>query len=68
VDSMTSADAQITVPEAARRLGLPGGEVYRLIFRGELRGGPREDGALYVSTASLEQYRSAHPAAQAEQS
>jgi hypothetical protein len=68
VDSMTPTDAQITVPEAARRMGLAGDEVYRLIFRGELRGAPREDGAVYVSIASVEQYLSGHPRAQAEQS
>jgi hypothetical protein len=66
VDFMTPTDAQITVPEAARRLGLPGDEVYRLIFRGELWGAPRKDGAVYVSVASLEAYLAGHPA-QAEQ-
>jgi hypothetical protein len=51
-------DARITVPEAARRLGLPGGDVYRLLFRGELDGGPAEDGAVYVSVASVDRYLS----------
>lgn len=46
----------VTVPEAARRLGLPGDDVYRLIFRGVLAGGPGEDGAVYVPTASLDEY------------
>jgi hypothetical protein len=62
VESVTPTDAQITVPEAARRLGLPGDEVYRLIFRGDLRGAPREDGGVYVSVASLEKYLAGHPA------
>jgi hypothetical protein len=66
VDSMTPTDAQVPVPEAARRLGLPGDEVYRLIFRGELLGGPGKGGAVYVSVASLEKYLSGHPTAQAE--
>jgi hypothetical protein len=56
VTSMMRADAKVTVPEAARRLGLPGGDVYRLLFRGELEGGPADDGAVYVAVASLEQY------------
>jgi hypothetical protein len=48
---------QLTVPEAARRLGLPGDDVYRLIFRGVLVGAPSEDGAVYVSAASVDEYR-----------
>lgn len=60
VNSMMRTDAKVTVPEAARRLGLPGGQVYRLVFRGELEGGPAEDGAVYVSVASLERYLAEH--------
>jgi hypothetical protein len=53
---MSDTVTHITVPEAARRLGLPGDDVYRLIFRGVLVGGPGKDGAVYVLTASLEEY------------
>jgi hypothetical protein len=49
----------MTVPEAARALGLPGGDVYRLIFDGELAGGPGTDGSVYVSATSVQQYLSA---------
>jgi hypothetical protein len=64
VGSVSGTDAQITVPEAARRLGLPGDDVYRLIFRGQLVGRPREDGAVYVSVASLHEYLTKHRASQ----
>jgi hypothetical protein len=53
---MSDTVTHITVPEAARRLGLPGDDVYRLIFRGVLVGGPGKDGVVYVPTASLEEY------------
>jgi hypothetical protein len=68
VESMTPTDAQIPVPEAARRLRLPGDEVYRLIFRGELLAGPHKDGAVYVSAGSLEAYLSKRPTAPTEHS
>lgn len=68
MDCMTHTDARITVPEAARRLGLPGDEVYRLIFRGDLLGGPHKDGAVYVSVASLQTYLAAHHKGQTERS
>jgi hypothetical protein len=68
VGCVSGTDAQVTVPEAARRLGLPGDDVYRLIFRGELVGGPSEDGAVYVSVASLHDYLAKHPAGQAQES
>jgi excisionase family DNA binding protein len=48
---------QLTVPEAARRLGLPGDDVYRLIFRGTLPGRPSEDGAVYVSSSAVDEYK-----------
>ena len=67
MDSVPHADAQITVPEAARRLGLPGEQVYRMIFRDELIGGPHEDGAVYVSAVSVEEYVAHHMTGQAEQ-
>lgn len=51
-----ATDAKLTVPEAARRLGIPGGEVYRLVFRGELLGVPERDGAVYISEDAVEIY------------
>lgn len=66
--SVTDTDAQITVPEAARRLGLPGDEVYLLIFRGGLVGGPSTDGAVYVSPASVDEYLAGNPAGQGKRS
>ena len=57
MDFVNDTTTQLTVPEAARRLGLPGDDVYRLIFRGVLAGGPSQDGAVYVSTASVDEYR-----------
>jgi hypothetical protein len=55
---------QITVPEAARRLGLPGDDVYRLIFRGVLVGRPSNDGAVYVSITSITEYEAKRRAEQ----
>lgn len=63
---MTRTDAKITVPEAARRLGLPGGDVYRLLFRGALAGGPDKDGAVYVSAASVDEYLTQYPTQHAD--
>lgn len=57
MDLVNDTTTQLTVPEAARRLGLPGDDVYRLIFRGVLVGGPSENGAVYVSAATVEQYK-----------
>lgn len=66
--SVTDTDARITVPEAARRLGLPGDAVYRLIFGGVLVGGPNNDGAVYVSVTSLHEYLAEHPAGRVKES
>lgn len=54
--TVASTDVHLTVPEAARRLGLPGGEVYRLVFSGALSGGPTSNGAVYVSAADVDRY------------
>jgi len=40
VEAMPSADAKLTIPQAARRLGMDGGDVYRLVFRGLLPASP----------------------------
>ena len=54
---MNDTTTKLTVPEAARRLGLPGDDVYRLIFRGVLPGEPSEDGAVYVSAGAVDEYK-----------
>jgi excisionase family DNA binding protein len=56
VESMASTDVKMTVPEAARRLGVDGGDVYRLIFRGVLSARPGPDGAVYVNAKSVDEY------------
>lgn len=48
---------RLRTPEVARRLGITGDEVYRLIFAGELDGRPDRDGIVYVTETSLEGYR-----------
>ena len=67
MDSVAHTDAQITVPEAARRLGIPGEQVYRMIFHGDLIGGPDESGAVYVSALSVEEHMARHSTRHAEQ-
>ena len=42
--------------EVARRLGLDGADAYRLLFVGELDGGPGSDGLVYFSEASVDAY------------
>ena len=57
VESMTSTDVKLTVPEVARRLRMDGGDVYRLIFQGTLPGKPGSDGAVYVDGHAVDEYR-----------
>ena len=40
-------------PDVARRLGVDGPEVYRLLFAGELDGGPGQDGLVYFDEGSV---------------
>ena len=47
-------------PEVARRLGLEGADVYRLLFDGALEGGPGRDGVVYFSEASVQAYLDTH--------
>ena len=54
---VTVADDRLTIPEVARRLRLPGPDVYQLIFSGELDGGPDQDGAVYVTAEALAAYQ-----------
>jgi excisionase family DNA binding protein len=55
-------DAALTVPEVARRLGIPGPDVYRLIENGELRAGKGADGLVYVPEEALAEYGQDHAA------
>ena len=50
-------DDRLTIPEVARRLGLPGPDVYQLIFSGQLEGGPDQDGAVHVTSEALATYQ-----------
>lgn len=47
-------------PEAARRLGIDGADAYRMLFAGELGGGPGKDGMVYFDEASIEAYLERH--------
>lgn len=49
-------DGGVRSPEAARRLGLKGRDVYLLLFAGELDGGPGRDGTVYFDEASIDAY------------
>ena len=53
-------DARLRSPEVARRLGIGGDDVYRLIFDGQLDGRPDRDGIVYVSEASVAAYLAAN--------
>ena len=57
MEAMPSTDVKLTVPEAARRLGMDGGGVYRLIFRGLLPASPGSDGAIYVNATAVDEHR-----------
>lgn len=60
----TGQERELTVPAAARRLGLPGEEVYRLIFAGHLDARRGPDGAVVLTAETVEGHlarRSADP-------
>ncbi len=46
--------------EAALRLGIDGADVYRMLFAGELEGGPGRDGMVYFDEASIDTYVERH--------
>ncbi len=46
--------------EAARRLRIDGADVYRMLFAGELEGGPGKDGIVYFDEASIDAYLERH--------
>lgn len=58
LEAMTTRlmDGGVRSPEAAKRLGLRGRDVYALLFAGELDGGPGRDGMVYFDAGSLEAY------------
>lgn len=57
-----AADTRLRTPEVARRLGIPGADVYQLIFAGELDGRPDREGIVHVTEASVVAYLQAHGA------
>lgn len=50
----------IRSPEAAQRLGIDGADAYRMLFDGELDGGPGRDGMVYFDEASIDRYLERH--------
>jgi hypothetical protein len=53
-------DSGIRSPEAAKRLGIDGADAYRMLFDGELDGGPGIDGLVYFDEASIGRYLERH--------
>ncbi len=53
-------DGGVRSTEAARRLGIDGADAYRMLFAGELDGGPGRDGVVYFDDASIEAYLERH--------
>lgn len=53
-------DGGLRSPDAARRLGIRGRDVYRMLFDGELDGGPGRDGMVYFDEASVAAYLERH--------
>jgi len=54
------ATSGVRSTEAARRLGIDGADVYRMLFAGELDGGPGQDGVVYFDEASIDAYLERH--------
>jgi hypothetical protein len=54
------ATSGVRSTEAARRLGIDGADVYRMLFAGELAGGPGRDGLVYFDEASIDAYVERH--------
>lgn len=53
-------DSGVRSPEAAKRLGIDGADAYRMLFDGELDGGPGRDGLVYFDEASIDRYLERH--------
>lgn len=49
-------DSGVRSPEASKRLGIDGADAYRMLFDGELDGGPGRDGLVYFDEASIDRY------------
>jgi len=47
-------------PEAAERLGIRGRDAYKMLFEGELDGGPGRDGMVYFDEDSISAYLDRH--------
>jgi hypothetical protein len=62
LEAMTTRlmDGGVRSPEAAKRLGIDGADAYRMLFVGELDGGPGRDGMVYFDEASIEAYLERH--------
>ncbi len=54
------AEDMLRTPEVGRRLGITTGEVYDLIFDGQLDGKPDVDGLVVIAASEVERYRLAH--------
>ncbi|MDP9419395.1 MAG: helix-turn-helix domain-containing protein [Actinomycetota bacterium] len=54
------ATSGVRITEAARRLGIDGADVHRMLFAGELEGGPGRDGMVYFDEASIDAYLERH--------
>lgn len=59
---MDMAQSAHRIPEVARRLGIDGSDVYRLIDAGELEARKGPDGLVYVTEDALTEYGRHHPA------
>jgi hypothetical protein len=57
------SDQLLRIPEVARRLGIDGTDVYKLIESGALLAGKGEDGLVYVTEDAVSAYRRGTPAA-----
>ncbi len=53
-------DGGVRSTEAARRLRIDGADAYRMLFAGELDGGPGRDGVVYFDESSIEAYLERH--------
>jgi len=53
-------DEMLRTPEAGHRLGISTGEVYDLIFSGQLDGKPNAEGLVVIAVSEIERYRLSH--------
>jgi excisionase family DNA binding protein len=57
----TMASEDLTTVEAARRIGVTPEEIYRLVFSGELNGGPDRDGTVRIAPDEVERFATEAP-------